>query len=270
MGIPAEYQEPEPEAEDVPQYPMNNGGYGNNQGGDQHELCAFWASAGECTNNAIWMRPNCPQACSNAGGVSAPFNPQPPMNNNQGYGNQDPFNPQPPMNQGYGNQQQMNNNQGYGQQNNNQGYNNMNNNQGGYQQNNQNQGYGNNMSNNQGYNNNMNQGGYQQPGSQPQSSNCLNNQGQSGNGGDSHELCAFWASKGECTNNAIWMRPNCKASCSGEGAQQHGYQSMPPHSVATACPNNNNNNMGNTNYSSNNMGNNNYNNNNNMSGQSSY
>jgi peroxidase len=30
---------------------------------------------------------------------------------------------------------------------------------------------------------------------------------------DSHDLCKFWASRGECTNNPLWMQPNCGVAC---------------------------------------------------------
>uniref|UniRef100_A0A914LI47 ShKT domain-containing protein n=1 Tax=Meloidogyne incognita TaxID=6306 RepID=A0A914LI47_MELIC len=34
---------------------------------DTHELCCFWAVAGECNNNPFWMRVKCPMTCGTCG-----------------------------------------------------------------------------------------------------------------------------------------------------------------------------------------------------------
>jgi len=34
---------------------------------DQHELCNYWASIGDCEKNPTWMRPNCQKACKACG-----------------------------------------------------------------------------------------------------------------------------------------------------------------------------------------------------------
>lgn len=37
---------------------------------NRNELCAFWASLGECESNRIFMIPNCAVGCDSAGGLS--------------------------------------------------------------------------------------------------------------------------------------------------------------------------------------------------------
>ena len=35
---------------------------------DNNVKCPFWASAGECTRDRVWMLPNCRKSCNQCGG----------------------------------------------------------------------------------------------------------------------------------------------------------------------------------------------------------
>ncbi|EYC00657.1 hypothetical protein Y032_0114g459 [Ancylostoma ceylanicum] len=133
---------------------------------DRNETCAYWASIGECTNNADWMLPNCQLSCRSCG-------------SNSGY-----------LKCGKGAERNCcdrNETCAYWAS----------------------------------IGECTNNAEWMLPNCQLSCRSCGSNSEVTtreylkceGNCCDRNETCAYWASIGECRNNADWMLPNCQLSC---------------------------------------------------------